>query len=314
MAHNLTKPTPGNPAMRPKNRIWGFSPNRRLYPLGNRRRCPELRRKSRPTPTILTPGIPHWPSRDPIEEEGGYNIYGFVGNSPTDYLDILGLAVVTWGATIETTFPTANEKEKHPKLSEVSPYPGANPIKIKSYSWGVTTLEYVITPKCECDKTKNPKRSKLVSLAVEIRAHVYMPDKGLTEAQKKWARANEDDHLNDYKTWAKSKPVKDTIDELERSYKLVDFFDDPTCEATIAEALIVPLKNIPNNGGAKDAFDKTKKTWDEDDWDGRPGGGTNRGPKHSWNAYEEQLKRAAEEAEKSQKKAEKQAKKISKKR
>ena len=32
-----------------------------------------------------------WPSRDPIEEDGGVNLYGFVGNNGFNYLDILGL-------------------------------------------------------------------------------------------------------------------------------------------------------------------------------------------------------------------------------
>jgi RHS repeat-associated protein len=32
-----------------------------------------------------------WPSRDPIEEEGGINLYGFVGNDGVNQLDILGL-------------------------------------------------------------------------------------------------------------------------------------------------------------------------------------------------------------------------------
>jgi RHS repeat-associated protein len=32
-----------------------------------------------------------WPSRDPIGEKGGVNLYGFVGNSPISRLDILGL-------------------------------------------------------------------------------------------------------------------------------------------------------------------------------------------------------------------------------
>jgi hypothetical protein len=31
-----------------------------------------------------------WPSRDPIEEEGGINLYGFVGNSGTNTSDYLG--------------------------------------------------------------------------------------------------------------------------------------------------------------------------------------------------------------------------------
>jgi RHS repeat-associated protein len=31
-----------------------------------------------------------WPSRDPIEEEGGVNLYGFVGNDSVNLIDILG--------------------------------------------------------------------------------------------------------------------------------------------------------------------------------------------------------------------------------
>ena len=38
-----------------------------------------------------------WPSRDPIEEEGGYNLYGFVTNVGVGSVDILGLfGPVTW--------------------------------------------------------------------------------------------------------------------------------------------------------------------------------------------------------------------------
>lgn len=32
-----------------------------------------------------------WPSRDPIEESGGDNMYGFVGNIPSSFVDLLGL-------------------------------------------------------------------------------------------------------------------------------------------------------------------------------------------------------------------------------
>jgi hypothetical protein len=31
-----------------------------------------------------------WPSRDPIEESGGVNLYGFVDNSPIIWVDFLG--------------------------------------------------------------------------------------------------------------------------------------------------------------------------------------------------------------------------------
>lgn len=37
------------------------------------------------------PSTGRWPSRDPIEEWGGLNLYGFVGNEPTSLYDYLGL-------------------------------------------------------------------------------------------------------------------------------------------------------------------------------------------------------------------------------
>jgi RHS repeat-associated protein len=39
-----------------------------------------------------------WPSRDPIEEEGGINLYGFVGNEPIYKFDQLGLQTNSWYA------------------------------------------------------------------------------------------------------------------------------------------------------------------------------------------------------------------------
>jgi RHS repeat-associated protein len=38
------------------------------------------------------PELGRWPNRDPIEEEGGVNVYAFVGNHPTDMVDLLGRA------------------------------------------------------------------------------------------------------------------------------------------------------------------------------------------------------------------------------
>ncbi len=37
-----------------------------------------------------SPELGRWLNRDPIEEEGGYNLYGFVYNSPLDWFDGLG--------------------------------------------------------------------------------------------------------------------------------------------------------------------------------------------------------------------------------
>ena len=55
-----------------------------------RSQAPELQQGNRLTSTKIASGIPYWPSRDPIGEEGGMNLYGFVGNQAIDFIDILG--------------------------------------------------------------------------------------------------------------------------------------------------------------------------------------------------------------------------------
>ena len=40
------------------------------------------------------PKTGRWPSRDPIEEEGGLNLYGFVGNDGVNWWDRLGLRYI----------------------------------------------------------------------------------------------------------------------------------------------------------------------------------------------------------------------------
>ena len=54
----------------------------------------------------LDPVTGRWPSRDPIEEEGGLNLYGFVGNDGVNDLDWLGLALV-----VQKVTPTGNWRE-----------------------------------------------------------------------------------------------------------------------------------------------------------------------------------------------------------
>jgi RHS repeat-associated protein len=39
-----------------------------------------------------------WPSRDPIQERGGVNLYGFIGNDPVGNKDLLGMVMIPKGA------------------------------------------------------------------------------------------------------------------------------------------------------------------------------------------------------------------------
>lgn len=56
-----------------------------------------------------------WPSRDPIEEEGGVNLYGFVGNDAVDIVDLFGLAtrgcnyIIVAGHTMPSVEKVLNE-------------------------------------------------------------------------------------------------------------------------------------------------------------------------------------------------------------
>ncbi len=52
-----------------------------------------------------------WPSRDPIEEEGGLNLYGFVQNAPGDDWDWLGLCGCTC-KSVSVTFIPGGKKPK----------------------------------------------------------------------------------------------------------------------------------------------------------------------------------------------------------
>ena len=60
----------------------------------NRRQPAQPRRKIGPTAMKTVSGIPLWPSRDPIGEEGGVNLYGNNDNNPISLIDGLGLRTI----------------------------------------------------------------------------------------------------------------------------------------------------------------------------------------------------------------------------
>jgi RHS repeat-associated protein len=73
------------------------------------------------------PQTGRWPSRDPIEENGGLNLYGFVGNNGAYRLDYLGLQTVQ---EIAKSIAAGQEKDlmKY-KLADGSACPGWHEMK-----------------------------------------------------------------------------------------------------------------------------------------------------------------------------------------
>ena len=116
MAYTLTNPPSEKCDLTPKNRVWGFFENSNRTRPANRRKPSELRRKIRLTPTKTASGIPYWPSRDPIEEEGGINLYGFVGNEGVNQWDYLGLDApfLDISTLFEPNIYTKEPEDKYP--------------------------------------------------------------------------------------------------------------------------------------------------------------------------------------------------------
>ena len=62
------------------------------------------------------PGRSGWPSRDPIEEQGGINLYGFCNNNSIVIIDKLGLD--NDEATVVTLPGEVSEQDKGPEIGE----------------------------------------------------------------------------------------------------------------------------------------------------------------------------------------------------
>ena len=60
------------------------------------------------------PETGRWPSRDPIGEQGGVNLYGFVGNDPVGSVDLRGAYTLTFRRTVNWPWPggSLNHQEK----------------------------------------------------------------------------------------------------------------------------------------------------------------------------------------------------------
>jgi len=97
MAYFTTATAPERRNPTEKNRVWEILPlSSKTHP-ANRRQSAQPRRKILPTATKSASGIPYWPSRDPIGENGGANLYGFLGNDGIGKMDVLGQSISAVG-------------------------------------------------------------------------------------------------------------------------------------------------------------------------------------------------------------------------
>ncbi len=90
MGFSLTSPAPEKCDPTAKNRVWGFFGEQPETSRPNRPQSLQPRRENRPATTKVASGRTYWPSRDPIGENGGINLYGMVGNDAVNWWDFLG--------------------------------------------------------------------------------------------------------------------------------------------------------------------------------------------------------------------------------
>jgi len=132
--------------LQPKNRARGFFGARPLCARTIRPQAPQPRREIRPVPAKPASGIPVWPSRDPIGEEGGWNLYGFVGNDSIGLLDVLGkLYKGSENPIIEQLL--LDPKQKVQTASGAAPF-----IPLSKYL-GLSGINWEIEAECKCFKS-----------------------------------------------------------------------------------------------------------------------------------------------------------------
>ena len=77
-----------------KTRVWGSCAWPSGRPSRQGRRARTIATGSTACAYKTVSGRTKWLSRDPIGEEGGLNLYGFVGNDPNNYVDSTGLFTI----------------------------------------------------------------------------------------------------------------------------------------------------------------------------------------------------------------------------
>ena len=91
MGYHLQDRYRQRPETAPRTRVWRSEAPIGVFVRTSAPQPVEAHRPTRPAAAKPASGIPLWLSRDPIEERGGLNLYGFVGNDGVNRWDWLGM-------------------------------------------------------------------------------------------------------------------------------------------------------------------------------------------------------------------------------
>ncbi|MCH8513902.1 MAG: hypothetical protein LAT83_19925 [Kiritimatiellae bacterium] len=157
-----------------------------------------------------------WPKRDPIGEEGGYNLYGFVGNGIVNRFDILGLRL--------SSFPDPVEERRHSQIGYIIELPDGNidpsgntPLGFVRSVWSRYIVQH---PAGSSIGGSHPSNFNYVEVLGSVRIFVSFldsidPDVALDPIGQT-VREHEQGHIEIYKKWWNL--LKDEVDQLEGYY------------------------------------------------------------------------------------------------
>jgi RHS repeat-associated protein len=237
-----------------------------------------------------------WPSRDPIEEEGGENLYCFVVNDGVTYVDVLGADI--YGDTFIPTYDDLkggpNDFRKGPELWEMNnaqwggedviydlnpgeqtlrDYPGGHRLGVISDSMGVTVIDYRVTSYCECDGPQKPELFVLKYYIMEVFATIHLLPEDPTkkspyesERHKRFVRFCEDQHALDIKNWAESKELEASVDSVQRTNSAKKYLTKTECESK-SSLLFMSDTSFRTSANAAMAVTRNRDANHKHDWD-----------------------------------------------
>ena len=127
------------------------------------------------------PALGRWPSRDPIGENGGVNLYGYTGNRPISHIDILGLKTQDEAGMEGANEATELTKKSSDKPNQRIEYCGLICCKKGDYFKTGPIPGDVGT--CTPDKAPCPEGSKRVGV---YHSHPSNSDFSLTDYETLW--------------------------------------------------------------------------------------------------------------------------------
>jgi RHS repeat-associated protein len=202
-----------------------------------------------------------WLSRDTIEERGGVNLYGFVGNDSVGNADRLGLLKWKNNAVLvkEDLFP----------YTPIRRHPGAEFSQVPFYDFltrkgvlAITVSDWNVSAECTpClfeFKGRVFDAFRLQELSIEFSPIVHMRPRFLylSEAQRRWVTRAESDHWKDVYRW--SIEARPAFQRYEDSLKERTYPTREKCEQVVAAKFSDQLLDK-----YKDVMEESFLKWDK---------------------------------------------------